>query len=162
MAAFGWGACVADVAVDCETGLVTVLRVVSAVDAGRVLNPALFAGQMEGGLVMGQGYALQERLSVKDGMPLSLGFEGCGVPTAVDAVPNIEIVAVEEGDSLGPFGARGVGEIAMLPVVPAITAAIHAACGAWIDELPAAPPRVRAAIDSVNGLDRRNDARRQR
>ena len=146
LADFGWGACAADVAVDRETGQVTVLRVVNAADAGCVINPRLFAGQVEGGVVMGQGYALQERVVVHEGMPLSLGFEACGVPTTVDAVPQIEVIAVEIRDSLGPYGARGIGEITMIPVVPAITAAIHSACGVWIDELPASPLRVLAAI----------------
>jgi CO/xanthine dehydrogenase Mo-binding subunit len=146
LADFGWGACVADVSVDRETGQVTVLRVVNAVDAGCVINPRLFAGQVEGGVVMGQGYALQERVVVHEGMPMSTGFESCGVPTAVDAVPKIGIIAVEAHDAPGPFGSRGIAEITMIPVVPAITAAIHAACGVWIDELPATPLRVLAAI----------------
>lgn len=143
---FGWATCVADVAVDLQTGRVTLHRVVNAVDAGRVMHPRLLAGQVEGGIVMGQGYALQERVLVKFGMPLSLGFEACGVPTAVDAVPQIESLTVEIPDSIGPQGARGIGEITMIPVVPAITAAIHAACGVWIDELPASPERVLAAL----------------
>jgi CO/xanthine dehydrogenase Mo-binding subunit len=143
---FGWATVAADVAVDRDTGQVTLLRVVSAVDAGQVIHPRLFEGQVEGGIVMGQGYALQERVIVERGMPLTLGFEGCGVPTAVDAVPRIESLVVETPDPIGPHGARGVGEITMIPVVPAITAAIHAACGVWIDELPASPLRVLAAL----------------
>ena len=146
VAAFGWSTCVADVVVDVVTGRVTVLRVVSAVDAGRVINPALFEGQVAGGVVMGQGYALQERCLMQDGLPVTLGFESCGVPTAVDAVATIETIAIEDREPLGPFGARGIGEITMMPVVPAITAAIHDACGVWIDVLPASPERIRAAI----------------
>ncbi len=146
LAAFGWSTCVADVAVDTGTGEVRVLRVVDAVDAGRVINPALFRGQVEGGVVMGQGYALQERFRLVDGMPVSLGLDACAIPTAVDAVPDIETVVIEEFEPVGPFGARGIGEITMIAVVPAITAAIHAACGVWIDELPATPERVRAAL----------------
>jgi CO/xanthine dehydrogenase Mo-binding subunit len=146
--AFGWSTCVVDVAVDQVTGQVTVLRVVSAIDAGRVINPRLFEGQVEGGVVMGQGYALQERCLMRDGMPTTLGFESCGVPTAVDAVAKIESIAIEEREPAGPFGARGIGEITMIPVVPAITSAIHAACGVWIDELPASPERIRAALDA--------------
>ena len=121
----------------------------SAIDAGRVVNPRLFEGQVEGGAVMGQGYALQERCVLRDGMPLSRGFDGCAVPTALDAVPAIETVAVESAEPLGPFGARGVGEITMIPVVPAITAAIHDAAGVWIDAIPASPERVLAALASA-------------
>jgi CO/xanthine dehydrogenase Mo-binding subunit len=126
-----------------------VLRIVSAIDAGRVVNPRLFEGQVEGAAVMGQGYALQERCILRDGMPVSLGFDGCAVATALDAAPAIEPVAVESAEPLGPFGARGVGEITMIPVVPAITAAIHDAIGVWIDEIPASPEHVLAALASA-------------
>ena len=98
---------------------------------------------------MGQGYALSEACRVQSGIPLTRGFEGAGVPTSVDAVSDIELVTVESPESIGPFGARGVGEIAMIPVVPAITAAIHDACGVWIDTLPASPDQVRAALESA-------------
>jgi CO/xanthine dehydrogenase Mo-binding subunit len=113
LAAFGWSTCVADVAVDTGTGEVRVLRVVDAVDAGRVMNPALFRGQVEGGIVMGQGYALQERFRLVEGMPASLGFDACAIPTAVDAVPDIETVIIEEPEAVGPFGARGIGNVAL-------------------------------------------------
>jgi CO/xanthine dehydrogenase Mo-binding subunit len=146
LGSFGCGTCVADVSVDTVTGEVRVLRVVSVIDAGRVVNPRLALGQVEGGAVMGQGYALTEHCAVIDGVPLTKGFEESGVPTAVDAPPTIEGVILESNDRLGPFGARGIGEIVMIPVVPAITAAIHAACGVWIDTLPATPERVRAAL----------------
>ena len=121
---------------------------ITALDAGRVINPQLLEGQVEGGAVMGQGYALQERFDVVDGMPTSLGFESCGVPTAMDAVPVIETIVVESAEPAGPFGARGIGEITMIPVVPAITAAIHAATGVWVDELPVSPERILEALDS--------------
>ena len=110
------------------------------------LNPVQFEGQVEGGVVMGQGYALQERCRMERGLPVATGFEGCGVPTSVDAVPIIEIITVEDRELSGPFGARGIGEITMIPIVPAITAAIHDACGVWIDELPASPERIREAL----------------
>jgi CO/xanthine dehydrogenase Mo-binding subunit len=97
---------------------------------------------------MGQGYALQERCVVREGLPITTGFEACGVPTSMDAVPRIETIAVELREPGGPFGARGIGEITMIPVVPAITAAIHAASGVWVDALPASPERVLAALES--------------
>ena len=145
--------CIADVAVDAETGHVTVVRVVSALDAGRALNPRLVAAQAEGGAVMGQGYALQERCLVRDGMPTTLGFERCGVPTVADAAPAIETILVESREPAGPFGARGVGEVTMLPIVPAILAAIHDATGVWIDALPASPERVLAALAAHRGRE---------
>lgn len=146
LATFGASSCVADVSVDLVTGVVKVLRVVEAVDAGLVVHPDHFRGQVEGGVVMGQGYALSEQCTLALGMPTTRGFEGSRVPTAVDAAPRIEVVAVESAEAFGPFGARGIGEVVMIPVVPAITAAIHDACGVWLDELPATPERVRAAL----------------
>jgi len=146
--AYTWSTCIADVAVDMTTGRVRVLRVINALDAGRVINPKLFEAQVEGGVVMGQGYALQERCVVREGLPITTGFESCGVPTSMDAVTRIETIAVELREPGGPFGARGIGEITMIPVVPAITAAIHAASGVWVDALPASPERVLAALES--------------
>jgi CO/xanthine dehydrogenase Mo-binding subunit len=146
LAAFGFGACIADVSVHTVTGVVRVLRVVSVIDAGRVVNPRLALGQVEGGAVMGQGYALTEECALSEGMPLTRGFEESGILTAVDAIQRIESVILESADPLGPYGARGIGEIVMIPVVPAITAAIHDSCGVWMDTLPAIPDRVRTAI----------------
>jgi CO/xanthine dehydrogenase Mo-binding subunit len=146
--AYTGSTCVAHVRVCTATGRVEVLRVITAIDAGRVLNPMLFEGQAEGGAVMGQGYALQERCVLSNGMPVSLDLKSCAVPTATCAVAEIETIAIESPEPLGPFGARGVGEITMIPVVPAITAAIYDAIGIWIDEIPALPVRVLAAIES--------------
>ena len=147
---FSAGTCVADVAVDPQTGQVRVLRIVSVIDAGRVVNPRLVRGQVEGGAVMGQGYALTEECASPEGLPATRGFEGSGVPTAMDAVPLIESVVLESPEVNGPLGARGIGEITMIPVVPAIIAAIHNACGVWIDTLPASPERVREALAALN------------
>ena len=134
--------------VDIDCGRVEVLRVISALDAGRVINPRLLEGQVEGGAVMGQGYALQERCVVREGMPVSLSLEQCGIPTATDAVPEIETVAVQTEEPRGPFGARGIGEITMISIVPAITAAIHAATGVWMDQIPVLPQRLLAVLQS--------------
>ena len=154
--AYAWSACVADVGVDTATGQVRVLRVVNALDAGRVINPKLLEGQVEGGVVMGQGYALQERFAVHAGLPIIAGLAGCNLPTAVEAVPVVETVVIEGAESAGPYGARGIGEITMIPVVPAITAAIHAATGVWVDEIPVVPERMLAELDATRpaGLPR--------
>lgn len=146
--AYTGSSCVADVRVCTATGRVEVLRLVTAIDAGRVINPLLFEGQSEGGAVMGQGYALQERCVLREGMPVSLDLKSCAVPTATCAVAEIETIAIESPERLGPFGARGIGEITMIPVVPAITAAIYEAIGIWMDEIPALPVRVLSAIES--------------
>jgi CO/xanthine dehydrogenase Mo-binding subunit len=153
--AYTWGTTVADVRVDVETGRVEVLRVVTAIDAGKVIHRRLFEGQVEGGAVMGQGYALRETCTLDRGMPAAgLGFERCGVPTSLDAPASIESIAIEVREPLGPFGARGIGEITMIPIVPAITSAIHAAVGVWVDEIPALPQRVLAALDSLRSAGR--------
>jgi CO/xanthine dehydrogenase Mo-binding subunit len=144
--AYTWSSCVADVRVDVATGRVEVLRVVSALDVGRALNPLLLEGQVEGGVVMAQGYALQERCVTSEGMPVSLGFDACNIPTAMDAAPAIECVCLESPEPAGPFGARGAGEITMIPVVPALTAAIHDAVGVWLDSIPAPAERVLSAL----------------
>lgn len=144
---YAWSACVADVGVDLGTGAVRVLRVVNAIDAGRVINPHLVEGQVEGGVVMGQGYALQERCPTLGGMFDHPGLSTCNLPTSVDASPIIETIAVEGADPSGPYGARGIGEITMIPVVPAIAAAIHAAAGVWMDHLPIVPERLLAALE---------------
>ena len=139
-------AAAADVRVCTHTGRVEVLRIASAVDAGRVIHPRLFEGQVEGGAVMGQGYALQERCLLENGMPVEAGLGACAIPTAVDAAPEIRVLAVQSPEPAGPFGARGVGEITMIAVVPAITAAIHDAVGIWLDRIPATPIRVLTAL----------------
>ncbi len=144
--AYAWSSCAADVGVDTATGQVRLVRVVNALDAGRVINPQLLAGQVEGGVVMGQGYALQEHFPLRAGLPIIGSLAGCNLPTAVDAVPVIETIALEGADPAGPYGARGIGEITMIPVVPAITAAIHSATGVWVDEIPVLPERMLAAL----------------
>jgi CO/xanthine dehydrogenase Mo-binding subunit len=144
--AYSQAACVADVRVDAGTGRVQVLRVINALDPGRAINPKLLEGQVEGGVVMGYGYALQERCALLEGVPSRPTLEGCGVATAVDADYAIETIIVESAEPSGPFGARGIGEITMFAVVPAITAAIHDAVGVWIDALPASPERIATAL----------------
>jgi CO/xanthine dehydrogenase Mo-binding subunit len=151
--AYAWSTCLADVGVDVATGQVRLLRVVNALDAGRVINPKLLEGQVEGGVVMGQGYALQERFPLNGGMPVAGGLLGCNLPTAVEAVPLIETVAIEGAESAGPYGARGIGEITMIPVVPAITAAIQAATGVWVDEIPVLPEGMLAALDAARAAE---------
>lgn len=99
-----------------------VSRVVAAHDAGRVVNPTLFEGQIEGAVVMGLGYALSEDLPLKDGLP-SGRMADLGLPRAGD-VPSIEVIAVEVADEHGPYGAKGVGEIGLVPTAAAVANAL--------------------------------------
>lgn len=91
----------------------------AAHDGGRIINPALFEGQIEGGVVMGMGYALSERLPLKEGRLTSARMSKLGLPKAKD-VPEIKVIGVECLDPIGPFGAKGVGEIGTIPIAPAI------------------------------------------
>jgi aldehyde oxidoreductase len=140
-AVFGFGAHLAEIEVDVELGTVRVLRVTAAHDVGRAINPTLIEGQIEGGVAQGLGMALMEEF-----------FPGTGenlhdylIPTAGD-VPPAESILIEDPSSIGPFGAKGIGEQAVIPTAPAILNAIHDATGVRIRKIPATPDRVRAAI----------------
>ncbi len=116
-----------------------VRRVVAAHDVGRIINPALFEGQVEGGVVMGMGYALGERLPLKDGRLTSERMSKLGLLKARD-VPEIKVVGVECRDPMGPFGAKGVGEITTIPIAPAIANAFCRFDGRRRYRLPLAAP----------------------
>lgn len=146
-AAYGFGAQMAEVEVDTETGLVRVLRVVCAKDIGRAINPMLVEGQVEGGVQMGLGYALTEELLVEEGRVLNPDFLGYRLLTAAD-MPEIETIIVETDDPLGPFGAKGTGEMGTVPTAPAVANAIYDAVGVRLTQLPMTPERVLAALDA--------------
>ncbi len=130
---------------DESTGRVRVLKIIAAHDVGRALNPAKIEGQLEGGCLQGQGYALTEQYRVKQGMHLTRNLGQCRIPTIKD-VPDIEFVIVEDPEPNGPLGAKGIGEIAMIPVTPAIVNAIYDAVGVRITDLPATPDRILEAL----------------
>lgn len=96
----------------------------AAHDAGRIVNPTLFEGQVQGGVVMGLGYALSEDLPLRDGLPLSGRLADLGLLKAHD-VPPIEVTGVEVADEYGPYGAKGVGEIGLVPTAAAVANALH-------------------------------------
>jgi CO/xanthine dehydrogenase Mo-binding subunit len=141
---FTYGCHAVDVEVDPETGQVTVLRCVAAHDVGRAINPQSVEGQIEGGVVMGLGYALAERVVYEDGVNLTGTFAQYLIPTAVEA-PQIEPIVVESGEGLGPYGARGIGEPPIGPPAPAVAAALADALGARLTTLPFTPERVAEA-----------------
>jgi xanthine dehydrogenase molybdenum-binding subunit len=144
-AAYGFGAQLAEVEVDTETGQVRVLRLVCANDVGRAINPMAVEGQIEGGAQMGLGYALTEELIVREGRVLNPHFLDYRLFTAAD-MPAIETIIVETDDPGGPFGAKGVGEMGGTPTAAAIANAIYAAVGVRLTELPMTPERVLAAL----------------
>ena len=140
-AVFGFGAHMAEIEVDVELGAVHVLKVTAAHDVGRAINPTLIEGQIEGGVAQGLGMALMEEFFPGKGENLHDYL----IPSAGD-VPPIESILIEEPSSIGPFGAKGIGEQAVIPTAPATLNAIHDAIGVRIHRVPATPDRVRAAI----------------
>ncbi|CAM2059791.1 Selenium-dependent xanthine dehydrogenase [Desulfovibrionales bacterium] len=114
-------------------------HVVAAHDAGRIVNPILFEGQVEGGVVMGLGYALSERLPLKDGRLMSNRLAACGLPRSTD-VPVVTVVAVDSWDPEGPCGAKGVGEISSIPTAPAVANAFFRYDGQLRRDLPLVRP----------------------
>jgi len=147
---FSWAAAAAEVEVDLDTGEVAVRSVVAADDVGRVVNPVLAAGQVEGGTLQAVGYAMLEEIKLEDGRYLNDRLATTIIPTALDA-PRIEAILVEVPFSAAPHGAKGLGELPMDVAAPAVVAAIHDATGAWIHDLPASPERVLAAIMAAEG-----------
>jgi CO/xanthine dehydrogenase Mo-binding subunit len=145
---YGYCAQVADVAVDLETGQVTLQRLVSANDVGRAVNPQQVEGQIEGGAAQSTGWALLERFIQQDGRTLTPHFSSYLIPGVLDVAAVVEPVILEFPDPQGPLGARGMAEMPFVPTAPAIAAAIHDATGVWIDELPYTPERVWAALQN--------------
>ncbi|MGH8923733.1 MAG: xanthine dehydrogenase family protein molybdopterin-binding subunit [Acidimicrobiia bacterium] len=138
---FGSAAQVARVEVNRFTGEVIVRGVACAVDCGVAVNPAGVIGQTEGGIVQGLGWALMEDFKIEGGLPMTRSLETYLIPTASDA-PEIESILIESGEETGPFGAKGIAEVVLVPIAPAIAAAIRDAVGVTLDRLPATPERV--------------------
>jgi CO/xanthine dehydrogenase Mo-binding subunit len=140
-AVFGFGAHMAEVEVDIVLGTVKVLKITAAHDVGRAINPTLVEGQIEGGVAQGLGLALMEEFFPGRGENLHDYL----IPTIGD-VPPIESILIEDASPLGPFGAKGIGEQALIPTAPAILNAIHHATGVRMYRVPVTPDRLRAAI----------------
>jgi CO/xanthine dehydrogenase Mo-binding subunit len=147
--AYAFVAQAAEVEVDTETGHVRVLRIVSADDVGKPINPDLVEGQVEGAVVQAQGYAMFEDFKTRDGRVLTDQLSTYLIPTIWDIPEKVEAVFVEIPDPNGPWGARGIGELPFLTVAPVIAAAIHDATGVWIDEFPFTPERVLRALGKI-------------
>jgi xanthine dehydrogenase molybdenum-binding subunit len=136
-----YGAIFAEVEVDIETGEVKVLKLTSAFDMGRAINPDLVEGQITGGAVMGIGFALTEDLMVQDGRILNSSFTDYRLLRASDA-PEIVPIIVESNEPTGPYGAKGIGEGCMVNVASAISNAIWHATGVRLAELPLTPESI--------------------
>ena len=139
---------ICDVEVDEETGKVDIIRYTTVQDAGRAIHPSYVEGQMQGGAAQGIGWALNEEyIYDSDGKMENPGFLDYRVPVASD-LPMIDTVIVEVPNPNHPYGVRGVGEVPIVPPIPAVANAIHDATGLRLTELPMSPPRVLAALQS--------------
>jgi Aerobic-type carbon monoxide dehydrogenase, large subunit CoxL/CutL homologs len=118
---------------------------VSAHDAGRVINPNGFEGQVQGGVAMGIGLALLEELHLSEGRVVNGSFEDYRLPRVTD-IPEIDVVSVGEPDPEGPYGAKGVAEGPVIPVGPAIANAVADALGVRIRDLPITPEKIWRAL----------------
>ncbi len=151
-AVYGFGAHLAEVAVDMELGTVRVLKIIAAHDVGRAINPTLIEGQIEGGVAQGLGMALMEEFFPGKGENLHDYL----IPTAGD-IPPVESILIEDPSPIGPFGAKGIGEQAVIPTAPAILNAIHHATGVRLRRIPATPDRIRDAILAKSCGDKNKD-----
>jgi len=146
--AYSYSACVAEVEVDAETGIVRVPKIWIAHDVGQVINLTTTIGQVEGGVYMGLGEALMEEMAYRGNrgvvhkFPSMLEYKS---PTTHEMC-DVETILVEDPDPNGPFGAKEVGQGPLLPVMPAVANAVYDAVGVRVDEVPLSPPKVLKAL----------------
>jgi 4-hydroxybenzoyl-CoA reductase alpha subunit len=144
-ATYAFGAHAAEVEVDPDTGKVTILSIVAVHDVGRAINPLLIEGQIEGGISMGIGYALTEKLMIDNGRTLNPSFASYKIVNSTE-MPEVSTLLVETLDPHGPFGAKGVGEPATIPTAPAIANAVYDAIGVRIFDLPITAEKILGAL----------------
>ncbi len=145
---FTFGAQAVEVAVDTETGEILLLKSAACHDVGRAINPAAVEGQIQGGSSQGLGYALMEDLAVEQGRIKAGSLSEYLIPTACD-FPETQVIILESGTGVGPFGAKGIGEPSFTPAPGAVANAVANALGVRIHELPLTPDRVLAALDKT-------------
>ncbi|GBC70197.1 4-hydroxybenzoyl-CoA reductase subunit alpha [archaeon HR01] len=143
-ATYAFGAQAVMVEVDPETGVVKVLKVVSAHDCGRVINPAAAEGQVHGGVAMGLGYTLSEELVLERGRVINASLAEYLLPTSADTPP-IKAIFVETEDRYGPYGAKGIGETGCIPIPAAVANAVYDAVGKRPKTLPIKPSQILGA-----------------
>jgi 4-hydroxybenzoyl-CoA reductase subunit alpha len=157
-AGFSYGAQVVEVAVDEDTGAVSVVQVWVAHDCGFAINPLAVVGQVQGAVWMGMGQALSEETQYHEGLPLRPNLLDYRIPTSVESPP-IDVKLIESHDPLGPFGAKEASEGSLHGFAPALTNAICDAIGIRLTELPASPDRV---LDAIGARRRRERLRASR
>ena len=147
--AYAYVAQTAEVEVDTETGQIRILKIISANDVGKALNPMQVVGQIEGGVVQAQGYVMMENFITRGGYVLTDQLSTYLIPTIRDIPEQVESVIVEVPDERGPWGAKGLGELMYLPLAPAIIAAVHDATGVWFNEFPLTAERVLRGLGKI-------------
>src|SRR5947208_4515849 len=147
--AISYAACAAEVEVDDETGEVVVQRLYQCFDVGRAINPTLVEGQIEGGAVQGLGLAVLESCYPYYPSVEHRGSEfGAYLSPGIENLPQIDTILIENTSADGPYGAKGISEMANNPQPPAIAAAVFDAVGVWVTQLPITPERVLRALEA--------------
>lgn len=139
-ATYAFATQIAEVEVNTETGEIKVKKIVAAHDVGRAVNPSLVEGQIEGGCLMGTGYALLEEVLLSNGKITNPNLSDYLIYTAKD-IPEIYPIIIEDKEETGPYGAKGVGEPSLIPTAPAILNAIYNATGERFTEIPVTQER---------------------
>jgi CO/xanthine dehydrogenase Mo-binding subunit len=145
--AYGYVAEAIEADVDLETGQVHLHKVICADDVGKAVNPQQVQGQIEGAVVQAAGYAIMENFVQKNGQVLTRGLSTYLIPTILDIPDEVDSLILEYPDPIGPYGARGMGEMPYLPMAAAVSSAVHSATGAWFNEFPLTPERVIMQIE---------------
>ncbi|MDY6846705.1 MAG: molybdopterin cofactor-binding domain-containing protein [Chloroflexota bacterium] len=148
--AYDFGAQAAILSVNLETGETKVHKIIAAHDSGEPIIYKNVIGQIEGAVVQGLGYALSENFAIEDGIPKTTRLRDLGLLRFRD-IPEIIAIPITDPHPKGPFGAKGMGELALSPTAPAVINAIHDATGVWLRELPATQERVKRALEEKEG-----------
>lgn len=145
----------AEVEIDTETGVIEVKKMVESCDPGHIVNPELYKAQVEGGMMQALGTVLYEELKLKDGKVLNKSFVDYKIPTIDNAPESFIAMGVEHPEETGPYGARGIGEPAMVPGAPAIANAIYNATGCRFTEMPITPERMLKALQEKAAAEKK-------
>ncbi len=143
---YGYVAQAVEVEVDTETGQVRVVRVTSAHDVGKAVNPQMIEGQIEGGVMQALGYTITENFVTRNGQVLTPYLNNYLMPGALDIPERVDSVIMEFPSEVGAYGIRGMAEMPYIPFAPAVIAAVHDATGVWFNEFPLTPWRVQAKL----------------
>lgn len=147
--AYGYVAEAFAIEVDTETGHIHILDVICADDVGKAVNPQLVQGQIEGAVVQAAGYVVMENFVQEQGITRSRHLSTYLIPSVLDIPDSVQSLILEYPDPIGPYGARGMGEMPYMPVAPALAMALHDATGVWFHEFPYIPERVLRGIGKL-------------